>query len=461
MTTSQSSASPGDQMAEGLQSGGTRKQAPGKNALAFIFITVMLNMIGFGVIIPVMPQLLQEITGQGVAEAARWGGILSATYALMQFIFSPIMGGLSDQFGRRPVILFSLLIYSLDFLLLALAPTVAILLLARMIAGAFAATFTTANAYIADISPPEKRAANFGLVGAAFGLGFIIGPAIGGYLGEQYGARAPFFFVAGLGMVNFIYGAIFLPETLAPENRRRFDIRRANAFGNFKQFAQYPIILPIALAMLIFQIGHWTFPSVWAYYAEAKFSWSPGEIAASLVMVGLAAAIVQGGLSRVIVPRFGERATAVAAIALAVIIYPLYGFINDGRLVYAVIPIGALVGLGMPALQGIMSRTIPANAQGELSGAVASISGLAMIVGPFLTTQIFSAFTDPGSPVSIGSWVVLERGAPFFFPGAPFVFSGILSAIALIPLISALNLVKRGRGEAVPDLDGAEVGSGK
>lgn len=420
-----------------------RDRTPGPNALLFVFITVFLNMVGFGVIIPVMPDLIMLVSGEPLAQAARWGGLLSAAYAFMQFFCSPIVGALSDRFGRRPVILMSLFAYSMDFLLLALAPSIAILLLARVMAGAFAATFTTANAFIADISSPEKRAANFGLIGAAFGLGFTIGPAIGGYLGEAFGARAPFFFVAGLGLTNLIYGFIFLPETLAPENRRKFNWKRANALGNFVHFRQYPAILPIALSLLLYQIGHWTFPSVWAYYAQEQFNWDMREVGHSLMFVGICAAIMQGGLARIVIPRLGERFISIAALSTAVLVYPAYAFAQQGWMVYALIPFGALVGLSMPALQGIMSRTIPANAQGELQGAISSISGLAMIFGPWLMTQMFAAFSDPNASVSIGSLTILESGAPIYFPGAPFVLAGALALASMIPLFFAFGLIKR------------------
>ena len=237
-----------------------------------------------------------EVSGQGIASAARWGGILGLVYALMQFIMMPILGGLSDKFGRRPVILISLAAFSFDYLVMALAPTIGILLIARIFSGTFAATFSIANAFIADISPPEKRAANFGMIGAAFGLGFIIGPGLGGILGEHFGTRAPFYAVAALGALNFIFGYFVLPETLAVEKRRPFEWKRANAFGNFIQFKKYPIMLPIAATLFLYQVAHWTFPSVWSYFAIEKFSWSKADIGWSLMFVGLIAALVQGGL---------------------------------------------------------------------------------------------------------------------------------------------------------------------
>lgn len=423
------------------------KRAPGPNAIVFIFITVMINMIGFGIIMPVMPQLIMDVSGEDLSHAAKWGGILSFSYAIMQFFMMPVMGGLSDRFGRRPVILGSLAAYSTDFLLMAIAPTIGFLLIARVLAGAFSATFSTANAFIADISPPEKRAANFGLMGAAFGLGFIIGPGIGGILGDEIGPRAPFFAVATLGLINLVYGYFFLPETLNPAHRRRFEWKRANAFGNFLQFRHYPVLLPIALTIFLYQLAHWTFPSVWAYYAEERFRWSPADIGYSLMAVGLAAAIVQGGLTRVIIPMIGERSAAFAGLVIAIFCYLGYGLATEGWMVYALIPIGALGGFTLPALQGIMSRTLPPNAQGELQGAIASIAGLSMIIGPYMMTQIFAAFIKPGVPYTIGDVAVLPDGAPFYFPGAPFLLAALLTALALIPLGNAVGHIVRSRTE--------------
>ena len=425
-------------------------RAPGKNALLFIFITVMLNMIGFGVIMPVMPQLIMDVTGQDLSRAAQWGGYLSAVYAVMQFIMMPIIGGLSDRFGRRPVLLISLAAYSIDFLIMAIAPEIAVIVVARILAGAFAATFSTANAYIADISPPEKRAANFGLMGAAFGLGFIIGPAIGGLLGGQFGPRAPFYFVAALGAVNFLYGLLVLPETLREENRRRFDWKRANAFGNFKQFAKYPAMLPIAGVIFIAQIAHWTYPSVWAYYAEEKFAWTPEFIGASLMFVGLMSAIVQGGLTRIVIPRIGERAAAAFAMSVTMVSYIAFSIAEAGWMVYAVIAFSALGGLAQPAIQGIMSRTMPANAQGELQGAVAALMSVSMVIGPLIMTQVFSAFSAPGEPFIVGNVTLFPTGAPFYFPGAPFAFAAFLELLALMMLFFAFRRIMRPSDDPAP-----------
>lgn len=418
-----------------------------RSAIIFIFVTVLLNMIGLGVIMPVMPTLLTEVTGQDLAYAAKWGGYLTFVYALMQFIMMPIIGGLSDRFGRRPILLISMLAYSIDFFVMAIAPTVAMIAFARLLAGAFAATFSTANAYIADISPPEKRAANFGLMGAAFGLGFIIGPVIGGFLGEHYGARAPFYFVAMLGMINFVFGFFALPETLKPENRRPFEWRRANAFGNFKQFAKYPIMLPIAGVLFLAQLAHWAYPSVWSYYAEEKFSWSPSEIALSLAFVGLTAAIVQGGLTRIIIPKIGERAAATFAMVTTMLAYCCFAVADKGWMIYVIILFSALGGLAQPALQGIMSRTIPDNAQGELQGAVAAVMSISMVISPWLMTQIFAAFSKPGEPVTVFGATLLEQGAPFYFPGAPFVFSAVVELMAIGMLFFAFRQIQKPRQE--------------
>lgn len=420
---------------------------PGKRAFLFIFVTVTLSMIGFGVIIPVMPQLIMDVTGENLANAAQWGGYLSLVYALMQFIMMPIIGGLSDRYGRRPILLVSMAAYSFDFLIMAIAPVIGIIFIARVLAGAFAATYSTANAYIADITPPDERAGRFGMLGAAFGLGFIIGPAIGGILGEYFGPRAPFYFVAALGAANFVFGYFVLPETLTKDKRRAFDWKRANAFGNLKQFAKFPIMLPIAGVLFLAQVAHWTYPSVWSYYAEEKFSWTPGLIGASLMFVGLTAAIVQGGLTRIVVPRFGERSTATFAMCVTAVTYVCFAIVETGWMVYLVIAISSLGGLAQPALQGIMSRTMPANAQGELQGAIGAIASISMILGPPLMTQIFAAFSSPGLPFAIGGVTLLSTGAPFYFPGAPFVFSAFLELGALALLFLAFRRIVRPRSE--------------
>lgn len=420
-------------------------RTPGKFAFLFIFITVTLNMVGFGIIMPVMPQLIMDVTGEDLANAAQWGGYLSLVYAVMQFIMMPIVGGLSDRFGRRPILLASLAAYSLDFLIMAVAPVIGVILVARILAGAFAATYSTANAYVADITEPEKRAARFGILGAAFGLGFIIGPGIGGLVGEHFGPRAPFFLVAALSGLNFLFGLMVLPETLAEENKRAFDWRRANAFGNFKQFMKYPIMVPISIVVFISAVAHWTYPSVWSYFAEEQFGWTPDLIGASLMFVGLCSAIVQGGLTRIVVPALGERATAVTGMSIGAVAYIAIALADRGWMIYLIIMFSTLAGLATPALQGIMSRTMPANAQGELQGAIGAITSVSMILGPPLMTQIFAAFSSPGAPFDIGGVVLLPEGAPFYFPAAPFAFAAVLEIVAVVLLFLAFRRIVRPR----------------
>jgi DHA1 family tetracycline resistance protein-like MFS transporter len=400
-------------------------RAPGPNAIIFIFTTVMINMMGFGVILPVMPQLIMEVTGEGVAEAARWGGLLSLAYAVMQFLMMPVMGALSDRYGRRPVLIGSLSAYTLDFLLLAFAPNLWVILAARVLAGCFAATVSTANACIADISPPEKRAANFGLLGAAFGLGFIIGPALGGVIGDEFGHRAPFFAVSALGAMNCVFGWFFLPETTPPENRRKFEWKRANAFGAFRHIARFPALPPIALIFLLYGLAQWTFASIWAYFTEERFGWTPREIGLSLMAVGLASTIVQGGLTRIVIPKIGERRAAIFSVSVAILAYVGYSLAADGWMIYALIAFGALAGFTQPALQGIVSHAAPANAQGELQGIIGSINGIAMIFGPVLMTQIFANFSSPDASI--------------YFPGAPFLVAAFMTSIALAILLMAVG----------------------
>lgn len=408
-------------------------------AIIFIFITVLLNMIGLGVIMPVMPQLIQSVTHGDLADAAQWGGLLTFSYAAVQFLMMPIIGGLSDRYGRRPVLLCSLAAYTLDFFVMAIAPTITMILIARLLAGAFAATFSTANAYIADITPPEKRAANFGLMGAAFGLGFIIGPGIGGVLGDFYGPRAPFYFVASLGAANFIFGYFFLPETLAPESRRPFEWKRANAFGNFIQLKKFPALIPIAGAVFLYQLAHWAFPSVWSYFAEERFAWSPSQIGVSLMLVGFSAALVQGGLTRIIIPKIGERNAVLFGTTIAFVSYFGFAFVGSGAAVYGLIAFSALAGVTQPALQGIMSRKIPKDAQGELQGAIAAIASLSMVLSPPVMTQIFAAFSAPEKPIVVFGLLLSQTGTGVYFPGAPFFCAGLIVVFAFVPIAIAFR----------------------
>ncbi len=394
--------------------------APTSKSLIFVFLTVLLSMIGLGIIMPVMPALIMELTGTNVSGAAALGGYLLLVYAAMQFVMSPILGALSDRYGRRPVILISLLASSVDLAFMALAPTYAWLFVGRMIAGATAAVFATANAYIADVSTPEKRAANFGLMGAAFGLGFIFGPIIGGIFGE-IGPRWPFIAASALGFLNFLYGLVVLPETLSEENRRRFDWRRANPFGGLASMARYPVVIGVLSAYFLMQLAHNSLPAVWAYFSKLKFGWSEAQIGLSLAFVGFTAAIVQGGLTRVIIPKIGETRSVVLGMAAMVASLLGYAFFTPtGNYVYLWIVVGALGGFMMPGMQGIMSRATPPNEQGELQGAIASLMSITMMVSPFTMTQIFAYFTDteegrnfPGAPYAVGAGLIVISAIPF------------------------------------------------
>lgn len=410
------------------------KRPPGKHAFIAIFITVLIDIIGFGIIIPVMPDLVVSVTNLTEAKAIIFGGYLLFVFALMQFISSPIIGAISDRFGRRPVILLSLLGYALDFVIMGFAKTYAILFIGRVLSGTFAATYATANAYIADITPPEKRAQNFGLLGVAFGLGFIIGPLIGGYVGEVYGLRAPFFLTAFLAFSNFVYCFFVLPETLAPEKRRTFEWRRANPLGNLIQLKKYPVMLPIFLAMFLAQLSHFAIQSTWSWYGKVKFDWSPKEIAYSLAAVGLTAAIVQGGLIRVILPKLGERRAVLVGGVISIMAYCGYAFATQGWMIYVVIAFGAFGALIQPAVQGIMSRTIPEDGQGELQGAISSMMSIAMIIGPLIMTRVFSMFT--------------VDTAPIYFPGAPFLLGACFIALAGIPIMVAFSRISRPRNDS-------------
>jgi DHA1 family tetracycline resistance protein-like MFS transporter len=386
-------------------------------ALPFIFITILIDTMGLGIIIPVMPVLIQELTGEGLASAAIYGGWLLFVYALMQFFFAPVLGNLSDKFGRRPVLLLSLFVFSIDYFVMAYSQTIVWLFAARMVAGAAGATGATANAYIADITPEKDRAQNFGLIGAAWGLGFILGPVIGGFIGE-YGTRMPFFAAVALALSNMVYGYFVLPETLSKENRRPFQMKRANPVGALLQLRQYPLVFSLLLVIFVLQVAHDANPSVWTYYTIEKFNWSPREIGYSLGFVGLLIAVIQGGLIRIVIPKIGERnsvylgltlmATGFAGIAVAV----------SGTMLYFFLLPFAMGGLAMPAVRSIMSSQIPANAQGELQGAISSTISFTAIISPLIMTGLFGYFSSSDSII--------------YFPGAPFLTAGILVIFGLM-----------------------------
>lgn len=400
-------------------------------ALVFIFITMLIDVIGFGLIIPVLPRLLEELTGGGLSTAARWGGILMFTYAAMQFLFSPIIGGLSDRYGRRPVILASLFAFSIDFVIQGFAPSLWWFFVGRVLAGITGASFTSGMAYIADVSPPEKRAQNFGLVGAAFGMGFIIGPLLGGVVSYYYGVRAPFFAAAGLAMLNWLYGYFILPESLAPENRRPFDWKRANPIGSLLSLRRYPIILSLVASLICIYVAGHANQSTWTYITMMKFNWDERWVGYSLAFVGLMTGIVQGGLTRILIPKLGQRNSVFIGLGLYAVGFLLFAFATQGWMMFAFMIPFSLGGIAGPSLQGIISGQVPDNEQGELQGALTSLISLTSIIGPLLMTYLFAYFTAPASSVQ--------------FPGAPFLMGAVLSLLSM--LLAMRSLFKHGTGE--------------
>jgi DHA1 family tetracycline resistance protein-like MFS transporter len=393
-------------------------------AILFIFITILIDVIGFGIIIPVIPGLISELSGGDMSEASKIGGWMLFSFAIMQFIFSPVLGNLSDRFGRRPILLFSLLGFGLDYILLAFAPSLFWLFIGRIIAGITGASFTTASAYIADISAPEERGKNFGMIGAAFGLGFIIGPVLGGLLGE-FGARVPFFAAAGITLLNFTYGYFILPESLKPENRRPFDLKRANPLGSIKSLKKYPGILGLVISLFFMHMASHSVQSTWSFFTIGQFHWTVAEVGYSLGFVGLLVASVQAGLIRVANSKLGIKRSIYFGLTLFVIGLSIFAFANAGWIMYLGLIPYCLSGIGGPSLQGFISGKVPPNAQGELQGALTGMISLSAIFGPPLMTSLYSYFSK--------SNVIL------IFPGAAFAMGALFALISLILSISYLR----------------------
>ncbi|MGI4867200.1 MAG: TCR/Tet family MFS transporter [Janthinobacterium lividum] len=407
-------------------------------ALAFIFVTILIDVIGLGIIIPVMPSLIEQLTGEGISQAAKYGGYLSFAYAAAQFFFAPVMGGLSDRFGRRPVLLASLLGLGCDYLFLALAPTLGWLFVGRVVAGITGASFTTATAYIADVSPPEKRAQNFGLVGAAFGLGFIVGPLLGGFFGE-FGPRVPFIAAAGLSLLNFLYGLFLIPESLPASQRRPFEWARANALASLLRLGKYPQIIGLVAALVLLYLAGSATQSVWTFYTILKFGWGLRLISYSLGVVGLGALVVQGGLVRVAIPKLGPARSMVIGILCYVVGFVLFAFASQGWMMFAFTAVYALGGLAGPAMQGAISSQVPPTEQGELQGTLTSLISATGVVGPLFMTSLFTFFTS--------------KAAPVYFPGMPFLVGAGLTVVAL--LIAAGPLRRLPAVVAVPAAEAA------
>lgn len=399
------------------------KQATSKS-LVFIFITLLIDVIGIAIIIPVVPTLIEQLTHEGINKASVYGGWLVFTYAFMQFIFSPVLGGLSDKYGRRPILLIALLGMGVDYIFQAFAPTLVWLFVGRAFAGIAGASFTTGSAFIADVSTPEKRAQNFGLIGVAFGLGFVIGPIIGGYF-AQFGYQIPFLIAAGLAFANFLYGWMVLPESLPRQHRRSFEWKRANPIGSLVQLKKYPVISGLLASFTLIYIGSHAVQSTWSYYTMFKFNWTSSDVGVSLGVIGVLVMLVQGLLIRKLMPLMGTSKAILYGLALYVIGMFLFAFASKGWMMYAALPIYCLGGISGPAIQGLISSQVQPSEQGELQGGLTSLMSLTSIFGPLIMNNLFSFFS--------------RSSAPIFFPGAPFIVGDIMFIVGIFLALPTLK----------------------
>lgn len=383
-------------------------------AVVFIFITVVLDILALGIVIPVLPRLIEAFLGGDTARAATIFGLFGTTWALMQFVFAPVLGGLSDRFGRRPVILISCLGLGLDYFLMALAPSLTWLFVGRILSGITAASFATAGAYIADVTPVEKRAAGFGMIGAAFGVGFVLGPALGGVLGAT-DPRLPFWVAGGLALLNAAYGFFVLPESLPADRRKPFSWRRANPMGSLELLRRHRGLMGLASLGLLYQLAHHSLASVFVLYVGYRYGWTTRDTGMALAAIGVVSIIVQGGLVRPLVARFGERRTLLTGLACGAAGFTIYGLAGTGGMFWLGVPVFGLMGLFNPSLQGLMTRRVSGSDQGQLQGINGSFMGLTGIVGPGLFTGIFALFIRPGGPS---------------LPGAPFLLAAALLTVA-------------------------------
>ncbi len=396
-------------------------------AVGFIFITLLIDVIGFGIIIPVMPKLISQLKDVDISTASKYGSLLMFAYAFVQFLCAPVLGNLSDKYGRRPVLLFSLFGFGIDYLFLALAPTYGWLFIGRIIAGITGASFTTGAAYIADVSTAENRAKNFGLIGAAFGLGFIIGPVIGGLLGNL-GSRIPFYAAASLALLNWVYGYFVLPESLSKENRRAFDWKRANPVGSLLHLKKYPAITGLAMSILLIYIAAHAVMSNWSYFTMYRFNWNEKMVGISLGAVGVMVAIVQGGLIRFINPRLGNEKSVFTGLGLYAVGMLLFALATQSWMMFVFLIPYCLGGITMPAIQSIMAGHVPPNQQGELQGAITSLMSAAAIIGPLLMNNLFYYFTHSNAPVHL--------------PGAPFFLGSVLMTVSALVAYKTLHTKK-------------------
>ncbi len=409
------------------------EQAASKHALAFIIVVVLLDAIGFGIILPVTPKLIIGLAGVDLSDASALGGYLMFSYALMQFFAAPVLGNLGDRFGRRPIILYSLIVLALGYAMMAAAPTLFWLFLARIIAGAASSTFSLAYAYITDITPEDERAQRFGLVGAAFGGGFILGPVIGGLLGE-FGVRVPFLVAAVLAAINVVYGYFMLGESLPAHSRRAFELRRANPLGALLALRKFPVVSGLTFAYFIYMLGHLSLPSTWTYYTMEKFSWSEAQVGLSLGYAGVFMILVQAFLIRWAIPTLGAYRAGLLGLVAMILGFGGYALSTAGWQLYIWLALASLSGFVSPAFQSIMTSQVPANAQGELQGALSSMNSVTSIIGPLIMTQLFAYFTG--------------ADASQYLPGAPFLFAALLTLVCLllfVPLVRRFGLSNLGK----------------
>ncbi len=381
-----------------------------RHAVTFVFVTVFLDMVGFGLIMPVLPDLIRDVSDMSLAEASIIGGWMFFAFSMTQFLFSPVMGNLSDRFGRRPLLLLAVLGLGIDYVFHALAPTLFWLFVGRAIAGLCGSSYVIANAYIADVTAPEDRAKAFGLMGAAFGIGFVLGPALGGLLGE-FGPRVPFWAAAAISFLNLVYGWFVLPETLAPDNRRPFDWRRANPLGTFAVFRKIPGLLPLCAVFFVYFFASSVYPAIWPFWGQAKFGWSVGTVGLSLAAFGVITAVFQGGLAGPAVKRFGEHRTALIGLVSAVVAVVGYGLAPGLLVVVILMVIHGPEGFVHPMLTAIMSKSVPEDQQGELQGGISSIMNIAMLAGTVFFSQVFGFFMMPDAPVVTPDMAYFVAGA--------------------------------------------------
>ncbi len=397
-------------------------------AIGFIFITLLIDVMGWGLIIPVMPKLISELKHIPINEASAYGGLLLSAYAITQFLFAPVIGNLSDKYGRRPVLLSSLLGFGIDYIILALAPTYAWLFIGRIIAGITGASFTTAAAYISDISTPETRAKNFGMIGAAFGLGFVIGPALGGLL-AGWGVRAPFYAAAGLCLLNTLYGYFVLPESLSKENRRAFHWKRANPFGSLQFLRKTPGISQLAICFFLIYLASQAVQGNWNFFTIHRFGWKESMVGISLAVVGLLVGGVQAGLTRVINPKIGDKKSVLLGLSLYTIGLVLFAFASETWMMFAFLIPYCLGGIANPSLQSTIAGYVQPNQQGELQGALTGLMSLSTIIGPLIMNNLFTYFTSDK--------------APFYFPGISFLLAAVFMLMSFIIAWLALNKIKK------------------